>query len=91
MTAIQAASDWPQWQGPYCTRLSKETGLLKEWPAGGPPVVWTANGLGAGYGSMAVAGNRVFVQSTRGSNSVVIALYRADGKEVWSKALGATG
>jgi outer membrane protein assembly factor BamB len=90
VTAIRAAADWPQWQGPDRTRLSKETGLLKEWPASGPAVVWTATGLGSGYGSMAVAGDRVFVQSARGRNSVVIALNRADGKEVWSKALGAS-
>jgi len=89
LTAIHAA-DWPQWQGPDRTRVSKETGLLKEWPAAGPPIVWTATGLGGGYGSMAVAGDRVFVQSARGRNSVVIALNRADGKEVWSKALGAS-
>src|SRR5919106_219177 len=48
------------------------------------------DGLGAGYGSMAVAGDRVFVQSARGRNSVLIALNRADGKEVWSKAVGAS-
>lgn len=83
------AADWPQWQGPDRTRISKETGLLKEWPAGGPRLVWTAQGLGAGFGSMAVAGDRVFVQGMRGKQSVVIALNRADGKEVWSKALGA--
>ena len=88
VTAIHAA-DWPQWQGPDRTRISKETGLLKEWPASGPPAVWTATGLGSGYGSMAVAGDRIFVQGARGRNSVVIALNRADGKEVWSKALGA--
>ena len=82
------AADWPQWQGPDRTRLSKETGLLKEWPASGPPLVWTANGVGSGYGSMAVAGDRVFLQGIRGRDSVVIALNRADGKEVWSKALG---
>lgn len=29
---LQAAPDWPQWQGPDRTRISKETGLLKEWP-----------------------------------------------------------
>ena len=86
--ALQAASDWPQWQGPDRTRVSKETGLLKEWPAGGPRQVWTADGLGSGYGSTAVAGNRVYLQGARGNNSVVIALNRADGKEVWSKALG---
>ena len=87
MAALDAA-DWPQWQGPDRTRISKETGLLKEWPAGGPKVIWTANDLGSGYGSMAVAGNRVFLQGARGANSMVIALNRADGKEVWSKALG---
>jgi hypothetical protein len=70
VAAIHAASDWPQWQGPDRTRVSKETGLLKEWPAGGPRVVWTSTGRGSGYGSMAIAADRVFVQSTRGSNSV---------------------
>jgi outer membrane protein assembly factor BamB len=83
-----AASDWPQWQGPDRTRMSKETGLLKEWPADGPKVVWTANNLGAGYGSMSVSGDRVFVQGARGPNSFVIALNRADGKEVWAKPIG---
>ena len=88
-TALHAA-DWPQWQGPDRTRTSREVGLLKEWPAGGPPVVWTASNLGTGYGSMSVAGDRVFVQGARANNSFVIALNRADGKEVWSKALGPT-
>jgi outer membrane protein assembly factor BamB len=90
ITALLAAADWPQFQGADRTRRSQETGLLKEWPAAGPPIVWTATGLGSGYGSMAVAGDRVFVQSARGGNSIVIALNRADGKEVWSKALGAS-
>jgi outer membrane protein assembly factor BamB len=39
---------------------------------------------------MAVAGDRVFVQGTRKRDSVVIALNRADGKEVWSKSLGSS-
>ena len=91
IATLHAASDWPQWQGADRTRTSKETGLLKEWPASGLPVVWTANGLGEGYGSMAVAGDRVFVQGARRSNSFVIALNRADGKEIWSKALGSAG
>jgi outer membrane protein assembly factor BamB len=87
-TAILQAADWPQWQGADRNRRSTETGLLKEWPAGGPRVVWTANNLGTGYGSLAVAGDRVFLQGARGQESVVIALNRADGKEVWSKSIG---
>ena len=77
-------------RAPIARGVSKETGLLKEWPAAGPSIVWTATGIGSGYGSMAVAGDRVFVQSARGRNSIVVALNRADGKEVWSKALGAS-
>ena len=88
VAAVHAAADWPQWQGPDRTRISKETGLLNEWPTEGPRLIWTANSLGTGYGSMAVAGDRVFLQGSRGNNSFVIALNRADGAEVWSKALG---
>src|SRR5688500_16675087 len=89
--AAMSAADWPQWQGPDRTGISKETGLLKQWPASGPAVAWSAGGLGSGYGSKAVAGERVFVQGTRSGNSIVVALNRADGKEVWSKALGRAG
>jgi outer membrane protein assembly factor BamB len=48
--AAVRAADWPQWQGPDRARISKETGLLKEWPKDGPSVVSTANNLGTGYG-----------------------------------------
>ena len=86
--SVVAAADWPQWQGPDRNRISKETGLLAEWPEGGPPVLWTATNLGRGYGSMAVAGDRVFVQGANATTSVVIALNRADGKQVWIKPIG---
>ena len=50
-----------------------------------------APNLGNGYGSVAVAGDRIFVQGASGGKSVVFALNRADGKELWSKALGPAG
>jgi outer membrane protein assembly factor BamB len=86
--APPAAADWPQWQGPDRTGLSKETGLMKDWPSSGPAVVWSSQNLGQGYGSMAVAGDRIYLQGMIGGNSTVFALNRADGKGVWSKALG---
>jgi len=85
--AIHAA-DWPQWQGPDRTNLSKETGLMKEWPSAGPPVIWSASGIGGGYGSMAIVGERVYLQGMRNGSSIVSALNRADGKALWSKNLG---
>lgn len=83
--------DWPQWRGPDRTGLSRETALLREWPSSGPALLWTAANLGAGYGSMAVSGDRIFVQGTRAGRSIVVTLNRADGKELWSKALGPSG
>ena len=59
--------------------------------ASGPPLLWTASNLGTGYGSVAVKGDRIFVQSSNGKQSIVASLNRADGKGVWSKALGPAG
>ena len=30
------AADWPQFGGPDRNGISRETGLLKQWPEGGP-------------------------------------------------------
>ena len=83
--------DWPQWRGPERNGLSQETGLLKNWPAAGPPIVWSVATLGAGYGSIATKRDRIFVQGAKDRQSVIYALNRADGKGIWSKALGPAG
>ena len=82
--------DWPQWRGPQRSGISNETGLMKQWPTSGPPLVWSTSNLGSGYGSISVAGDRVFVQGLKGRESSVSSLNRADGKLVWSRALGPT-
>lgn len=91
ITGQSNSNDWPQWQGPDRTGLSKETGLIKEWPASGPPRVWQISNLGAGYGSLAIKGDRIFVQGRVGRQSTVFSLDRSDGKIVWSRALGPAG
>lgn len=55
-----SADDWPQWLGPQRDGLWRETGIVKSFPAGGPPVRWRTP-IGAGYTGPAVAGGRVFV------------------------------
>ena len=71
--------------------MSKETGLLARWPPAGPRLVWSITGLGTGYGSLAVKGDRIFVQALNASGSSVSSLNRADGKVVWTKSLGRGG
>ena len=84
-------SDWPQWRGPDRNGLSKETGLMKQWPASGPPRLWSISNLGAGYGTVAIQGDRIFVQTLVGRQSAVASLNRSDGKLIWSRALGPGG
>jgi outer membrane protein assembly factor BamB len=77
------AADWPQWRGPNRDGRSAETGLLAQWPKGGPRQVWKANGLGEGYSSMTVAGGRIFTQGQRSERQYVIALDEATGRKLW--------
>src|SRR5258705_137614 len=86
-----ASADWPQWRGPNRDGISTETGLLKEWPASGPPLAWKATGLGNGYSTVSLVGDRIFTLGDKGEESFVISLNRADGKPVWSAKVGKGG
>ena len=76
-------SDWNQWRGPKRDGHSPDTGLLKEWPAGGPALAWKATGLGAGYSSVSVQGDRIFTMGDVGEDCSVFAM-SLDGKIAWS-------
>lgn len=87
-----SASDWPQWRGPERNGVSKEVGLLKEWPAGGPKLLWQVNDIGDGYSTPVVVGNRIYVMSNRGmDNEFVEALSTQDGKVLWTTRVGNVG
>jgi outer membrane protein assembly factor BamB len=80
--------DWPQWQGPERNAVSRERGLLQEWPKEGPLLAWKINGLGGGYSAPSIAAGRIFGMSNRNGNEVVCALSETDGKELWVTPLG---
>lgn len=87
-SALCGQFDWPQWQGPDRNAVSKETGLLQEWPKEGPPLAWRIGDLGGGFSAPSIADGRIFGMSNRGSDEVVWALSEKDGKELWSTRLG---
>lgn len=87
-SAAGAADDWPQWRGPNRDARSPETGLLQTWPEGGPGLAWTATGIGAGFSSVAVAGDHVFTLGDLEDGQYAFALSRADGSPAWKTKLG---
>ena len=86
------ADDWPQWRGPNRDGVSKETGLLKKWPQGGPKLLWQASDLAGGYSAPAVVGERVYLLSSQGeADEFVQARNVSDGKIAWSVRIGKVG
>lgn len=76
--------DWPQFRGADRTNRSKETGLLKTWPTGGPELAWRATGLGEGYSSVSIVDGVVFTMGNRGQDETVVAFDLDSGREIWA-------
>src|SRR5262245_47172632 len=53
----RTGEDWPEFLGPRGTSVSGETGLLAQWPAAGPPVLWKKR-VGEGYAAPSIRENR---------------------------------
>jgi outer membrane protein assembly factor BamB len=89
--AGRSPTDWPQWRGPNRDNVSRESGLLKEWPKDGPPLAWKAKGLGGGYSSVSIAGDRIYTMGDAADGGYVHALELDGGKKVWSTKVGRPG
>jgi outer membrane protein assembly factor BamB len=86
-TSAAAGDDWPQFRGPNRDGTSKETGLLRQWPAGGPKRLWTVP-VGQGYAGAAIVAGRVYHHDydEQKGEWAVIARGLADGKVIWRYA-----
>ncbi|HXY37262.1 MAG TPA: PQQ-binding-like beta-propeller repeat protein [Planctomycetaceae bacterium] len=68
-TSVVSADSWPGWQGPNRDNISPDTGLLKKWPASGPPLKWKAVGLGGGYSGIAVVDGKIYTMGQVGAKA----------------------
>lgn len=86
------ADEWPQWRGPNRDAVSPATDLLTDWPDDGPPLLWTAAGLGRGMSGVSVSNGRILTMGKRDGKGVSLIAVSADtGKEIWSTPLDADG
>ena len=79
--------DFSQWRGPDRDGIYPEKQLLKEWPDGGPAMLWSYDGLGAGHSSVGIGQGRIF---TTGMPDTIGILYSFDlkGQLLWKKEYG---
>lgn len=87
--AAQTGGNWPQWRGTNRDGISKETGLLKQWPENGPPLAWKTTGAGGGYSSFSISDGKMYTMGLRADKEYVIAFDVATGKQLWATAHGA--
>lgn len=88
-------ADWPQYRGPLRNDVSEERGLLAEWPAGGPALLWTFTDTGIGLSGSAVVGDQLLTIGGRGEDEFLIALNLRDVKDgavsqAWATRVGPT-
>ncbi len=77
-----AAADWPGFLGPDRDGNSPDSGLLKQWPADGPPLLWKVDDIGPGWSSMAVVDGNIYTTGNSGDNQMLICL-DSSGKSKW--------
>jgi outer membrane protein assembly factor BamB len=91
ISSVALAADWGQWRGPNRDGCSTETGLLAAWPKDGPALAWKATGIGAGFSTVAIAGERIYTTGEKGDSDFVHCLDLNGGKILWSAKYGKSG
>ena len=77
-----ADAEWPCWQGPNRDGKSPDTGLLKEWPAGDPELLWQVNGIGNGFSTVSVSGGMIYTTGDVDDKLMLFA-FDMNGKPKW--------
>jgi outer membrane protein assembly factor BamB len=81
------SQDVIQFRGKNATGVFESTNLLKSWTDDGPPLIWECVGIGNGYGSPIIFGNRIFVNGEIDTISYLFAL-NVKGEILWKKPIG---
>ena len=84
---VDNGPSWPEFHGAGRTNISSETGLLKRWPEGGPPLVWKFSECGTGYSGVAIAQGMIFTAGDFGPVEMLLA-FDLDGKLLWKSPNG---
>ncbi len=82
-----SSPSWPEFHGSGRTNISSDQGLLKEWPEGGPRLIWTYSQCGNGYSGVAIAQGMIFTAGDFDRKEMVLAL-DMDGNLLWASPNG---
>lgn len=81
------AQEPTRWRGPSGDGIYPETGLLKQWPANGPEILWSYENLGQGHSSAAVSNGFVYTSGMIEGKGYLFK-FELDGTLVYKKSYG---
>jgi outer membrane protein assembly factor BamB len=84
---IAFAQSQSGWRGTGQSGIYNETGLLKTWPASGPALLWEAKDIGAGFSSVTVSDDAIYITGRKGDKDVLTS-FSQDGKKNWEVTYG---
>lgn len=87
LTIVVTSQEVSQWRGNNRDGIYNESGLLKQWPADGPKLLWHFDNLGDGHSSAAVVGDVIYTSGMIGDKGFVYAL-DINGKLLWKTEYG---
>jgi outer membrane protein assembly factor BamB len=92
-STFAATPSWPTFRGADRTAVSEETGLLQEWPAEGPKLLWETAGAGRSYSSLAIADGKIFTlgdapSTAEDKDEYLLCFDEATGKPLWKTKTG---
>ncbi len=87
LPGISTADQWPGFLGPHRDGHSPDTGLLRQWPDAGPPLLWKVDDIGAGWSSVAVTDDCVYTTGNSDEKQMLVCLGR-DGQETLESGTG---
>lgn len=81
-------ADSPRFRGPDGDGIFPETGLLKQWPDGGPKLAWSVTGLGQGFSSAAVVDGTIYVTGMDNQKQGYLFAFNPNGSPKWKVPYG---
>lgn len=88
--SVSAQNKFDGFRGPNRDGLyPAETGLMKQWPAEGPQMLWEDLTIGKGYSSPVIVGDRLYITGmTEDEKQETFMAFTLDGKKLYTTVYG---
>ncbi len=86
-----APADIPQWRGPNRDGIFPDTGLLQQWPEGGPKLEWQIDKIGKGLAGVSIVNGIIFTTGGRKDGQYIVAYDEATHSEKWASKISDHG